>query len=88
MVYTLTLNPAIDYIVNVDNYKQGEVHRTSGEKLLAGGKGINVSTVLKNLGSDTKALGFLAGFTGEIIRKIDENHIVEELINEIKLYKA
>ena len=81
MVYTLTLNPAIDYIVNVDNYKQGEVNRTSGEKLLAGGKGINVSTVLKNLGSDTKALGFLAGFTGEIIRKmLDEDKIKNDFI--------
>lgn len=81
MVYTLTLNPAIDYIVNVDNYKHGEVNRTSGEKLLAGGKGINVSTVLKNLGSDTKALGFLAGFTGEIIRKmLDEDKIKNDFI--------
>ena len=70
MIYTLTLNPAIDYVVNVENYVSGAVNRTFGAKLLAGGKGINVSTVLKNLGAETVAMGFLAGFTGELIKKM------------------
>ena len=69
MIYTVTFNPAIDYIVNVPDYKSGIVNRTSAEKVLAGGKGINVSTVLKNLGCDNTALGFTAGFTGEEIKR-------------------
>ncbi len=81
MVYTLTLNPAIDYVVNLDYYKCGEVNRTSGEKILAGGKGINVSTVLTHLGIETNALGFLAGFTGEIIKKLlDADNVNNDFI--------
>ncbi len=73
MVYTITFNPAIDYIVSVDNYKTGIVNRTSAEKILPGGKGINVSVVLNNLGTENIALGFVAGFTGvEIERLIAE----------------
>ena len=67
MIYTLTLNPAIDYIINVKNYTDGAVNRTSGEKLLPGGKGINVSIVLKNLGIESTAMGFVGGFTGKMI---------------------
>lgn len=70
MIYTITFNPAIDYIVSVENYKSGIVNRAASEKVLAGGKGINVSTVLKNLGHDNTALGFTAGFTGDEIRRI------------------
>lgn len=81
MIYTLTLNPAIDYVVNVENYISGAVNRTFGEKLLAGGKGINVSTVLKNLGAETIAMGFLAGFTGELIKKmLDSDGIPNDFI--------
>lgn len=69
MIYTLTFNPAIDYIINVENYKEGVVNRTSCEKILAGGKGINVSVVLKNLGISSVALGFVAGFTGAEIEE-------------------
>lgn len=72
MIYTITFNPALDYIINVPNYTEGAVNRTSNEKILAGGKGINVSTVLKNLGFDNTALGFTAGFTGEMIEKMLE----------------
>ncbi len=67
MIYTLTLNPAVDYIVQVPDYTAGAVNRTTGEKLLPGGKGINVSWVLKNLGIPNIALGFAAGFTGALL---------------------
>ena len=70
MIYTVTFNPSIDYIVNVDNFMTGVVNRTSKEIIFPGGKGINVSMVLKNLGQESTALGFMAGFTGDaIIRK-------------------
>lgn len=69
MIYTVTFNPSLDYIVSVDNFQLGMTNRTSSELMLPGGKGINVSTVLKNLGIRSTVLGFLAGFTGEEIRR-------------------
>ena len=72
MIYTLTLNPALDYAVSVPNFKTGSVNRTQSEKILPGGKGINVSVVLHNLGVESVALGFIAGFTGEEIRRLAE----------------
>lgn len=69
MIYTVTFNPSLDYIVAVDDLKLGMTNRTSEEKILPGGKGINVSTVLKNLGVDNTAFGFIAGFTGEEIKR-------------------
>ena len=57
MIYTVTFNPSIDYIVNVDNFMTGVVNRTSKEIIFPGGKGINVSMVLKNLGEESTALG-------------------------------
>ena len=69
MIYTVTFNPALDYAIHVDNYRPGEVNRMSFEQILPGGKGINVSIVLKNLGVESIALGFIAGFTGEEIRR-------------------
>ncbi len=70
MVYTVTFNPSLDYILSVDDFRLGFTNRTNSELLLPGGKGINVSTVLTNLGIENTALGFAAGFTGkEIIRK-------------------
>jgi len=81
MIYTITFNPAIDYIVSVPDYKSGLVNRASAEKVLAGGKGINVSTVLRNLGHENTALGFLAGFTGDEIKRIlDEMGITTDFI--------
>jgi 1-phosphofructokinase len=81
MIYTITFNPAIDYIVSVADYRGGAVNRSSSEKLLAGGKGINVSTVLMNLGHENTALGFLAGFTGDEIRRIlDEMGVKTDFI--------
>lgn len=69
MIYTITFNPSLDYVVEVDNLELGKVNRTTKEKIYPGGKGINVSIVLKNLGIDSVALGYIAGFTGEEIEK-------------------
>lgn len=81
MIYTITFNPSLDYIVNCDDFKLGETNRTNKELIYPGGKGINVSIVLSNLGMDTTALGFLAGFTGkEIQRLILEKGIKNEMI--------
>lgn len=65
MIYTVTFNPALDYIVRVEQFNIGEVNRSAYSEIMAGGKGINVSLVLKNLGHESTALGFAAGFTGE-----------------------
>lgn len=67
MIYTVTFNPALDYAVYLDTLEMGALNRAGGETLRCGGKGINVSVVLRNLGMDTRALGFLAGFTGRVI---------------------
>lgn len=65
MIYTVTFNPALDYIVRVAQLNIGEVNRAAYGEIMAGGKGVNVSLVLKNLGHESTALGFAAGFTGE-----------------------
>lgn len=84
MIYTVTFNPSLDYIVDVDNFKIGEVNRTVREMMLPGGKGINVSIVLKNLGYDSTALGFMAGFTGvQLERLIKKEGIASDFI-EVK----
>ena len=81
MIYTVTFNPSLDYIVSVDDFKLGLTNRTSSELLLPGGKGINVSTILTNLGIESTALGFVAGFTGdEIIRKVEESGVRSDFI--------
>lgn len=67
MIYTVTFNPALDYVVRMEAFQMDEVNRTSSEALYYGGKGINVSTVLANLGVPNTALGFIAGFTGRAI---------------------
>lgn len=77
MIYTVTFNPSLDYIVSVKDFALGKTNRTTNEQMLAGGKGINVSTVLKNLGVNNVALGFVAGFTGrEIERMAKESGII------------
>ena len=84
MIYTVTFNPSLDYIVSVEDFKLGLTNRTSSELILPGGKGINVSTVLGNLGIENTALGFLAGFTGkEIVRRLEEMGVASDFI-EIK----
>lgn len=73
MIYTITFNPALDYIVKMDEFNLGNVNRSNNEFVYAGGKGINVSIVLNNLEVKSKALGFIAGFTGdEIERRVRE----------------
>lgn len=81
MIYTVTFNPSLDYIVSVDDFQLGLTNRTSSELMLPGGKGINVSTVLGNLGIESTALGFVAGFIGqEIIRRMGEMGIRSDFI--------
>lgn len=81
MIYTVTFNPSLDYIVNVDHFKTGVVNRIAKELIFPGGKGINVSMVLQNLGFDTTALGFMAGFTGnEIVRLLDVKGVKSDFI--------
>lgn len=81
MIYTVTFNPSLDYIVSVDNLTLGAVNRTNREIINPGGKGINVSLVLRNLGVDSTALGFMAGFTGdEISRCLEEQGIKSDFI--------
>ena len=67
MIYTLTLNPSIDYVVHMDEFIGGITNRTTCEEYFIGGKGINVSCILAELGIESTALGFTAGFTGEAI---------------------
>ena len=67
MIYTVTFNPAIDYVMHLDKLNEGMINRSNAEEIVSGGKGINVSTVLTNLGIDNIALGFCAGFTGQAI---------------------
>lgn len=72
MICTLTLNPSLDYIVTVDHFQVGATNRTSDDFILPGGKGINVSIVLKNMGLENQAYGFLAGFTGRALESMVE----------------
>jgi 1-phosphofructokinase len=82
MIYTVTLNPSLDYIVEVDQVTLGELNRTKNETKFPGGKGINVSQVLKRLDVDSRALGFLGGFTGEYIEKfLTSNGIHTDFVN-------
>jgi 1-phosphofructokinase len=76
MINTITLNPSLDYIVKVDSFKVDSLNRIEEERIYAGGKGINVSIVLKNLGVENTALGYVAGFTGdEILRQIESHGV-------------
>lgn len=83
MIYTITFNPAIDYVINVDNFRSGLVNRVASEEKFAGGKGINVSRVLNNLGVKSKALGFVGGFTGRFIVESLEKEGVETNFIEV-----
>ncbi|MNO58915.1 Tagatose-6-phosphate kinase [compost metagenome] len=84
MIYTVTLNPSIDYIVEVEDFKQGELNRMTRGLKLPGGKGINVSRVLNQLGVQNKAIGFLGGFTGRFI----EDWLRKESISSDFVYIA
>ena len=81
MIYTITLNPSLDYFVTVEHLEVGRTNRAASEQIWTGGKGLNVSVMLKNLGIENTALGFTAGFLGkEIIRIIEERGIQNGLI--------
>ncbi|MGN0521749.1 MAG: 1-phosphofructokinase [Eubacterium sp.] len=82
MIYTVTFNPALDYIMNVENLQTKDINRTQSEELYYGGKGINVSVILSRLGIPNKALGFLAGFSGRQL----EAMLNEEKINNDFVY--
>lgn len=73
MIYTLTLNPALDYIISAKDISVGSINRSESESILPGGKGINVSIMLKNLGTKSVALGFCAGYTGNMLENMLEN---------------
>ena len=81
MIYTVTFNPSLDYLVTVDDFKLGLTNRTSSERLVPGGKGLNVSMVLGTLGLENTAFGFAAGFTGaEIVRRVEEMGVRADFI--------
>lgn len=77
MIYTLTLNPAIDYLVFVDDFESGRLNRSKKEYKFAGGKGINVSRVLKNIGLKSKAFGFIGGFSGDYLESLLKKEDIE-----------
>ena len=84
MIYTITFNPALDYISQVENFEVGKINRTKTEKILPGGKGLNVSIVLKNLEYNSTALGFIAGFTGEELKKQLEEYKINTDFIKVK----
>ena len=96
MIYTITFNPSLDYIMHVDCFEEGETNRSKQEEIYPGGKGFNVSTILSRLNLETTALGFVAGFTGEEIvdgnifinnTKITTEKIKEDNTNNVYYYK-
>lgn len=81
MIYTVTFSPAIDYVVDLNSFTPGELNRTIKEEYYPGGKGVNVSMTLSNLGRGSVATGFLAGFTGDfIIRELEDHHVSSRFI--------
>ena len=70
MIYTVTFNPSLDYVIGAEKLEPGKINRTTRENIYPGGKGNNVSVVLSNLGHKSKALGFVSGFTGEALEKM------------------
>ena len=77
MIYTVTFSPALDYIVDLDEFVIGSINRTQKETILPGGKGINVSIVLSNLGTKSVALGFIGGFIGKYIEEEMASHSID-----------
>ncbi|WP_304206049.1 1-phosphofructokinase [Fusobacterium perfoetens] len=84
MIYTVTLNPAVDYYLSMDKFIEGELNSLKDAYTLPGGKGINVSKVLKNFGVESVTLGFVGGFTGEYIRKNIEEYGIQQDLVQIK----
>lgn len=84
MIYTITLNPALDYVIQVNHFKTGIINRTKEEHVYYGGKGINVSSILKELDISSCALGFIAGFTGDALQKGLENQGIDTQFISVK----
>lgn len=84
MVYTVTLNPALDYVMKLKNLRTDDINRTDGEEIYYGGKGINVSVILTQLGIPNTALGFLGGFTGKKLEEMLKNDNVSCDFNYLK----
>lgn len=81
MIYTITFNPSLDYVISVEEFFSGKMNRTTSENIYPGGKGINVSMVLSELGVENTALGFIAGFTGEELKKsLQDKGIITDFI--------
>lgn len=81
MIYTVTFNPSVDYIMKLDEFKEGELNRTALTEKYPGGKGINVSRILKELGAENTALGFTGGFTGDYIKsELEQRNIIHDFI--------
>ncbi len=81
MIYTVSFNPSLDYLMDVKSFKVGELNRSESEHILPGGKGVNVSIVLNNLGHKSKTLGFVAGFTGErLMEMLAQKHIDADFV--------
>lgn len=81
MIYTITFNPSLDYVVSVEDFQTEKVNRTTSEFVFPGGKGINVSMVLSELGEDNTALGFVAGFTGvELEKQLKEKGAITDFV--------
>lgn len=81
MIYTVTFNPSLDYILTVSDFKLGVTNRANAEQIFPGGKGINVSMILRSLGVESTAIGFVAGFTGdELVRMLEALHIKTDFI--------
>ncbi|MBT2641770.1 1-phosphofructokinase [Bacillus sp. ISL-41] len=84
MIYTLTLNPSVDYIVEADEIQLGSLNRSLNETKLPGGKGINVSRVLRSLGVESKATGFIGGFTGRYVEEFLNSEDVQTIFVNVE----
>ena len=84
MIYTVTLNPALDYVMKVGNIRFDDINRSESEEIYYGGKGINVSVILTRLGVENKALGFVGGFTGEKLYEMLKNDGIDCDFNTLK----
>ena len=81
MIYTITFNPAVDYVVTADTFRTGKTNRTKTENIVFGGKGVNVSLLLHALNTKSIALGFIAGFTGKALREgVEKEGITTDFI--------
>ncbi len=84
MIYTVTFNPAIDYIVYMKELEKGSINRSERETAFFGGKGINVSFILKELGHESTALGFVAGFTGRLLNRASKTRAFTPTLSDSK----